>query len=165
MVRGSNRPAGGVWQTLHSIFASTRKTNPARLPIVALILSGQDRSVLSKLAGQEPLDIHFAESCEEAATLANQLTAPVILLDRNWPGTDWRTAVETLARAAQPACVILMSGVTDDYLWQELVSHGGYDVLAKPLRNDSVVRVIKLALTYLDSAKKTDARGLRRVAD
>ena len=162
MARGSNGQSRNVrrprvWQALHSFFAgigSPRKTLASRVPIVALIVGEQDRGVLASVSKQEPFDVHFAESCEEAFTLANQWNAAVIFFDRDWPGTDWRAAVESLAASSHHACVILMSGVADDYLWQELIRRGGYDVLPKPLRNDTVSRVIKLALSYLHSERK-----------
>ena len=156
-----------VWQALHSFFAGTsgRSTAAARVPIVALVVSEQDRSVLESVSSHQPIEFHFAQSCEDASNLVRQLSAPVILFDRNWPGTDWRTAVENLSTSPHRACVILMSGVTDDYLWQELIRRGGYDVLAKPIRADNVERVIKLALSYLNSARKPAVQGLRRVAD
>jgi FixJ family two-component response regulator len=85
------------------------------------------------------------------------LTAPIVLLDRDWPGAEWRTAVERLAAAPHCACVILMSGVSDDYLLQELIRWGGYDILPKPLRADKAARVVKLALSYWNSAPKPAA--------
>jgi hypothetical protein len=53
-----------------------------------------------------------------------------------------------------------MSGVTDGYLWQELVRTGGYDVLPKPLRADNVAKVVKLAMSYWTSAS-TSASSAR----
>ena len=101
--------------------------------------------------------MHFVESCDEASTVSNQLTAPVILFDRDWPATEWRAAVRSLAASPHRACVILMSGVADDYLRQELIRRNGYDVLPKPLRAENVSRVIRLALSYWSSAAWTDA--------
>ena len=46
-----------------------------------------------------------------------------------------------------------MSGVADDYLCQELIRQGGYDILPKPLRADNAARVVKLALSYWNSSK------------
>ena len=138
-------------QVIRSFFAGGGRRGmalPSRVPVVALIVSEQDRCVLTCISGQEPLDVHFAESCEEAGAAASQLTAPVILFDRDWPGTEWKTAVASLAASPHRACVILMSGVSDDYLWQELIRRGGYDVLPKPLQADHVARVLKLALSY-----------------
>ena len=87
--------------------------------------------------------------------MANELTAPVILFDRDWPGNQWKVIVQTLAASAHRACVVLMSGVADDYLWQELVRRGGYDILAKPLRADDFTRVMKLALSYWANVANT----------
>jgi DNA-binding NtrC family response regulator len=126
----------------------------SRVPIIALVVNEQDRHVLTSIADQGPWDVHFAESCEEAGAVANQLGAPVILFDRNWPGTEWRTAVENLAASAHRACVVLVSGVADDYLFQELNRHGGYDILPKPLRPDNAARVVKLALSYWNRSTK-----------
>lgn len=146
-----------VWERLHSLFRggiSNRMTLRSRTTVVALVVNEQDRHVLTSVFGQDPLDVRFAESCDEAYSVANQLSAPVILLDRDWPETEWRTAVERLTASPHRACVILVSGVSDGYLSQELIRRGGYDVLPKPLQADKVARVVKLALSYWTSAPK-----------
>jgi CheY-like chemotaxis protein len=151
MVRGVK-----LWEAIHSFFGDPiprRIAVASRTPMVALVLMEEDRHVLAGISSQEPLDVHFAKSFDEACALANQLAAPVVLFDRNWPGTDWRTAVERLAASPHHACVILLSGVADDYLRQELVRQGGYDVLPKPLRAEKVVSVVKLALSYWNSSE------------
>jgi DNA-binding NtrC family response regulator len=140
-----------MWQVIHSLFTGrdrSRNEPPSRISIVALAVGEQDKSILRAISGQKPVDTHFADSCEEALAIANRLIAPVILFDRDWPGTDWRVAVEQLAATPHGACVILISGVADDNLWQELIRRGGYDVLAKPLRTEDVARVLMLALSY-----------------
>jgi len=123
--------------------------------VVALVVSEQDRHVLTSVSSLEPLEMHFVASCEEACAVAKTLTAPVILLDRDWPGTQWKVSVQSLAALPHRACVVLMSGVSDDYLLQELNRRGGYDVLLKPLRVDNAARVVKLALSYWNSAPKS----------
>ena len=146
-----------LWQVIHSFFGRglpDALEAPPHVPVVALIVNQQDRHVLASAADQESLEIHFAESCEEAGAMANRLVAPIILLDRDWPGSDWRAAVAYLGASLQGACLILVSGVTDAYLWQELIRRGGYDVLAKPLRAPNIARVIKLALHYRASAAR-----------
>jgi DNA-binding response OmpR family regulator len=150
MVRGVK-----LWEAIHSFFGVLIPSPalPSRTPMVALVLIEEDRRVLAGISSQEPFDMHFAKSFDEACALANQLVAPVVLFDRNWPGTDWRTSVERLAALPHHSCVILLSGVADDYLRQELVRQGGYDVLPKPLRSDKVVRVVKLALSYWNSSE------------
>ena len=149
-----------VWQLIHSVFTSgapSRKAPPARIPVVAIVVSEQDRRVLTSVSGQELLELHFVESCEEACTVANHLTAPVILFDRDLPGAEWRTVVGNLAALPHRACVVLMSGVADDYLRQELIRRGGYEVLPKPLRAANISRVINLALSYWTSVASAGA--------
>jgi len=140
-----------MWQAIHTLFGSgtpSRTDVPPRVPVVALVMNEQDRQVLEGATGQEPLEIHFAESRDEAGILVDQLTAPVVLLDRDWPGSDWKLSLERLAASPHRPCVILVSGTSNAYLWQELMRRGGYDLLAKPLRTGNVARVIKLALSY-----------------
>jgi FixJ family two-component response regulator len=88
----------------------------------------------------------------------------VILLDRDWPETEWKAAVERLASSPHHPCVILVSGVSDIYLSQELARRGGYDVLPKPLQADKVERTVRLALSYWNTAAKPAVRagGLRK---
>lgn len=151
-----------VWEMVHSLLTGggPRPADPtSRVPMVALMVNEQDRHVLASVFGQEPLDVRFAESCDEACSVANQLTAPVILLDRDWPETEWRAAVEKLTASLHHPCVILVSGVSDTYLWQELTRCGGYDVISKPLQADKVERAVKLALTYWNSAPKAAERA------
>ena len=158
--RGIRLPS--VRQVIHSLFARTTPnpgTLPPRIPVVALIVSEEDRGVLTRASGEEPLDVHFIESFEEACAVANRLTVPVILLDRDWPRTDWRVILQSLAASAHPACVILVSGVADDNLLREVIRLGGYDVVPKPLREDAVARVLKLALSYWTSIPKPVALG------
>jgi DNA-binding NtrC family response regulator len=159
-VRGSNPSVSdhcsclrmpNFWQLIYSVFTRStpgRNTLPRRIPVVAAVVSEQDRHVLASVSGQEVLEVHFVESCDEACAVAKHLIAPVILFDRDLPGAEWRTTVKSLAASPHRACVVLMSRVVDDYLRQELIRRGGYEVLPKPLRADNILRVIKLALSY-----------------
>ena len=125
----------------------------ARIPIVALVMSDEDRKVLSHISDHEPVEIHFAESRVEAWDVLNRLNSPLILYDRDWPDAEWRTTVQTFAASPHRSCVILASRVADDYLWQELIRCGGYDLVAKPFRADDVARALKLALSYWRSSR------------
>jgi DNA-binding NtrC family response regulator len=159
-----------MFRALHSFLADTPKRGGAehrsaspstktapqiepRIPIVALVVSDHDREVLNCISSREPLDIHFAESHVDAWEAMNRLNSPVILYDRDWPNAEWRTTVQALASSPHRSCVILASRVADDYLWQELIRCGGYDLLAKPFRADDVARALKLALSYWKSAR------------
>ena len=138
----------GIRQLIHSLFARIilrRSVEVVPVPVVALL---EDEPSRRTLASVSSLDVYFAASCADAALLATRLNAPVILIDRDWTETEWRTAVKALASLPHRACVVLVSNVVDGYLWQDLVRRGGYDVLLKPFLADNAARVVKLALSY-----------------
>ena len=98
---------------------------------------------------------NFAKTCDQARSALDQLQAPVIFCDRDLKGGEWRDVVQVLASSPHRACVILTSRVVDDYLWNEVVQRGGYDVLPKPLREEDVVRAVRLAWSYWNTARRT----------
>jgi hypothetical protein len=51
-------------------------------------------------------------------------------LDREAEPADWRNSMSSLAAASHGACVLLVSRVVDEYLWDALVSNGEYDAYA-----------------------------------
>jgi FixJ family two-component response regulator len=96
----------------------------------------------------------FADTCDQARAALDQLKAPVILYDRDLAGGDWREVVQALASSPHRTCVILISRVVDDYLWNEVAQKGGYDVLLKPLREEDVVRAVRLAWSYWNTTRR-----------
>lgn len=167
-----------MWSPIQSllsrIFWLARKRNPAvfgpeanpenrapasLLAIVGLVLDEQDRRLLADLGSRNQWKVSFAETVEEARALSDDLGSPAVLWDRDAAGTDWREAVEALWVSPHRPCVLLLSTVVDDYLWNEVIRRGGYDVLAKPLREADVMRAVKLAWSYWNSKKRTGARA------
>ncbi len=130
------------------------------IAVIGLVASDEDRLLLAGVCSRNRWHLLFADTCEEARAALDQLKAPVILCDRDLPGKGWREAVEDLASSPHRACIILVSGVVDTYLWDEVVRTGGYDVLSKPLREDDVVRAVRLAWSYWNSS--TRSAGLAR---
>jgi CheY-like chemotaxis protein len=127
------------------------------ITVIGLIASDADRRLLSGICSRNRWNLLFADTCEEARIALDKLKAPVVLCDRDLPGKGWRGTVEDLASSPHRACIILISGVVDTYLWDEVVRAGGFDVLSKPLREDDVVRAVRLAWSYWNSATRTAA--------
>jgi hypothetical protein len=119
-----------------------------RTAILSIGSPADDRSVLEELACAQGWKLHFALSCSEAHAAMPGIQPQIILLDRELAPSDWRMAVASLASVSRGACVVLISRVVDDYLWNEVVLYGGYDVLRKPLSEDDVFRIVKLAWAY-----------------
>ncbi len=150
-----------LWKSFQDFWGSlSRDKTSLATPVVALIRDGQDRDLLELIGIRDHLDIHFADTCDEAWNTANRLQSPVVLCGRDVPGIEWPDAVRMLASAVPRPCVILTSPVTDSYMWKEIVERGGYDVLATPLRDADATRAIRLALSYWKSTSNSRQRFL-----
>lgn len=167
------RKAGMIRRTFHSLvstFAEWRprtgrsparaETPPERSSLVEVTLVGlvrgdEDRRFLAGLCGRKGWQVIFTDTCRDAKAAIDRLKAPVVLCDRELPELEWRKAVARLAAPPHRACVILLSGAVDTNLWNEVVRGGGYDVLSKPMREDEVVRAVRLAHSYWNSPART----------
>ena len=124
--------------------------------VIGLVPSDEDRQLLTGICSRNRWSLIFADTREEARTALDKMRAPVVFCDRDLPGNGWRRTVEDLASSPHGACIILLSRVVDTYLWNEVVRIGGFDVLSKPLREDKVVRMVRLAWSYWNSAKNRE---------
>jgi CheY-like chemotaxis protein len=111
------------------------------LTVLALMTSPGDRDLLRQICAGATWKILFADDVEEAVGRP----AGIVLCDRDLSGIDWREAIRRLATSPHPRKVILASYVVDDYLWDEVIHCGGYDVLPKPFRVQEVIHTIQFA--------------------
>jgi len=125
------------------------------ITLVALVLSEWNRAVLSRLAKEHRWEIHFALTSVEAWEVLNERKAQIFLFEREVEGGEWRGVIRNVTAAPRLVCAILISDVTDDYLWNEVVRWGGHDVLVAPLREENVLRAIRLAWLYWNSVMKS----------
>lgn len=165
-----------MWQGIRSIFLSLssvvrkNKAGPgapavahesgscrSHITIVSILLEDQDRSLITEICYRNQWDLFFANTCDEARQLLERLKPQIILLDRDLADGDWRNALSAFASSSAGACTMLISRVADDYLWNEVVCNGGYDVLPKPLREQDVLRAVKFAWSYWNSTRQTAA--------
>lgn len=163
-----------MWHALQSLFSSVstlvdarKMTAAARLPhrnnspspgpisVAGLVMDERDRETLSNLKGHSQWQVRLEDPCEPSWTALSQLGSPIILWDRDLPCGDWRDSVHQLSALPHRPCVLLLSRVIDDYLWNEVVRCGGYDVLSKPLREVEVARAVRLAWSYWASTVAT----------
>ena len=129
----------------------------SELTLVALVLDELDRALLSHLAAEHGWTIHFARTLDEAWAVLNESKAQIILCEREETGTGWRSVIRKMVSAPHLVCAILISNVSDNYLWNEVTMWGGHDVLVTPLREENVVRAIRLAWLYWSSASRNEA--------
>jgi len=105
----------------------------------------EDRFLLERLAPENKWKLRFANSPREGFSLAAKQCFDVILCDRNQPGYPWREVLDEFSQTAPRSCILLLSPANDDYLWGEVVQHGGHDIVRRPLREQSALRAIETA--------------------
>jgi DNA-binding NtrC family response regulator len=139
---------------------AARRGTAERIPVLAITPDDRDRRSLEACSVRGQWDLVMAAGFEDALNGSDKNRAAVILCDRDLPGLDWRAALKKLAALKPALAIILISSVNDEYLWDEVIHRGGYDVLAKPLREDQTLRAVNLAWSYSkERMRATDGRG------
>jgi DNA-binding NtrC family response regulator len=110
--------------------------------ILGIGIGHSERSALEELAPGAKWQLRFSNTPQDAVALLCRDSFAIVLCDRDLPGTNWRSAMEKVKLAAPSASIVLVSGVSDEYLWQEVVKYGGFDVLMKPFLPDPLRRRI-----------------------
>jgi len=120
--------------------------------ILAVSVSLEDCFLLERLAKQHNWEVKIAHSPQYAFGLVSQSYFEVIVCHRNQYGFPWREVMDRLAEGSPQSCILLTSPVHDDYLWRDVLQHGGYDVLTCPLREEAVLHLVDAAIRFLSPA-------------
>jgi len=132
-----------------------RQTTPIpAITILCLIGEDTDRSLIASLCQRNQWGVSFSANRAEAERALHDIKPQIMLFDRDIAGKDWREFVAGFAAATSGVCIMLLSKVIDDNLWNDLVSNGGYEVLRKPLREDEMTRAVRMARSYWSSTVK-----------
>jgi DNA-binding NtrC family response regulator len=123
---------------------------PANPPVPILAVMDRDSDFVTlEIAAQRLRHPMSLVSSYNAARRLAKLSGPAVVMCDRESLTDWRNDVETLARKAPQACIILMSPTRDIELWEEVTQTGGYDVVLKPLDDESARRILARAVSYV----------------
>lgn len=138
-----------------------RRNRRAGIAILCILSEENDQRLIEEVCHGFRWNVYFASDLDDAQRLLARIEFQIVLLDRDLTGDHWREAMTRFATSSGALCILLVSKVFDDYLWNEVVRNGGYDVLAKPLRQPDLARAVKLAWSYWMSANGRTAGLLR----
>jgi CheY-like chemotaxis protein len=124
----------------------------SEIKVIALAASGQDRRLLSEVASDQGWQMNFADTRHEARELLNRQGSPIVLCACEMPGGDWRETIKTVTSSPVSPYTILVSRAADEYLWNDFIQLGGFDILTTPLREADVLRAIRLGWSYWSSS-------------
>jgi DNA-binding NtrC family response regulator len=115
--------------------------------ILAVMQGDADFEIVSDVASRMNWTVTLSPEYEHGARTAKLDGFAVVLCDRDLTA-NWKACLDEFVRSAPHSAIILMSSVNDSFLWEEVTSKGGYDVLRKPLCRDTVAAVVSRAVAY-----------------
>ena len=89
--------------------------------------------------------VRRAASCTDALAILQESVCDVILCEKDLPDGGWRDLLAGLGAGKNALPLIVMSGAADESMWAEVLRDGGFDLLAKPLEDREVCRVLPSA--------------------
>ena len=115
-------------------------------PMALLISPAEaDHNALQQLFEQHGWNLHATKSFESAVPFLRENAVSVVITERDLGGGDWKDVLNAIHGLHEPPLLIVISRLADDRLWAEGLNLGVYDVLAKPLVPEEVVRVLTSA--------------------
>jgi FixJ family two-component response regulator len=123
----------------------------ALLPVLLASERDDDFQNLQALLHNTKWSVERAKSWSDVSGFCDRVVNQVVLLDRHFQGSDWRRSVSSLPNPDANRCLILLSDVSDPYLWNELVQHGGFDVLARPFESSALFRTLAFAQRHCEA--------------
>lgn len=130
--------------------------------VTVLSVSGSeaDSRSLGNLFRHTKWTLLHSPGCADAICLLTSYPVPVVLCDSSLPDGNWRDILAGTAHLPHPPLLIVTSRLADDRLWAEVMEHGGFDVLEKPLNQPELVRVVSLAwLAWKDQWQRAAGAG------
>jgi DNA-binding NtrC family response regulator len=135
-----------LWRRV--LFPSHRPQRADAPRVLAITTLPWDEIFYKKLRATGDWDFIVVRSVHEALSLLTTQQFSIVVCDRDLPGSDWRDVLAKIVESSPRSCFLLASRVSDEYLWREVVAHGGYDVVVKPLEEDVVVQTLHRAWYY-----------------
>ena len=118
------------------------------MPLHSPTTRQDDAANLSAILEGTPWALNEAAIRAEAVRIVRETSVPIVLCDRDVGAGPWQETMAALIAARRGACVILLSIVADQYLWDEVIRLGGFDVLTRPFQKEQVLAMLMFAYTH-----------------
>jgi hypothetical protein len=129
--------------TSESLVASDRLRQPTPIDgdsVISLAISPfqEDLSFLQAMFADANWKLLTAHTYQEGVAQLSRVLIPVVLCECRLADGDWKDVLSRLAPMLEPPRVIVVSHHADERLWSEVLSLGGFDLLATPFREVEV---------------------------
>jgi hypothetical protein len=83
----------------------------------------------------------------------------IVVYDSDSGDGNWKEAFMNLKAAGGDPCILLASRVYDQYLWNEVIRCGGFDVIAKSADREQMTRTLRFAWFWKRKFQQTPVRS------
>ena len=119
-----------------------------KISVLIITSRFEDEAELKELLRDTSWELEAVPRMEDAAAALKAAAVPMLLFDGDTAGPHWREKMKALAISKRNTCVILLTNVSDPYLWEEVVQHGGFDLLTRPFRKEQVLSTLLFAYAH-----------------
>jgi DNA-binding NtrC family response regulator len=115
--------------------------------VTALLISpiDEDHNTLKGIFVEQGWTLYTTKTIESASAILQETATFIVITERDLPVGNWKDVLKVLHRFTDPPLLVVSSLYANEYLWAEALNLGVYDVLAKPLVQAEVVRVLTSA--------------------
>ena len=108
----------------------------------------EERSLVEDVFRKSRWRLYEAPDRKRATQCLKRHPVQVVIATSDVPDWSWQEMLNHLRCLARPPLLIVASRTADEYLWAEVLSVGGYDVLAQPFERQEIERVISSACRH-----------------
>jgi DNA-binding NtrC family response regulator len=139
-------PMPSTFDAVEEEFESTIRLVEPRARILSVSECQTDHTALRRIVDNTQWRLSTAASCHDVLEKLCYIYPLVVFTDCTLPDGNWKDVLELILRFDQPySLLVVTTRLVDDRLWSEVLSHGGFDVLTKPLVEKEVHRVLDSA--------------------
>jgi len=121
-------------------------TEPGIVTVLCVSPVIEDHRRLENIFSHSNWRLSRAENGSEAVSRLIEEPTPVIISDSELPDRSWLSLLDVSSTlSTPPPRMIVASRLADDLLWQQVLQHGGYNVLQKPFDAREVFWVVRHA--------------------
>jgi DNA-binding NtrC family response regulator len=125
---------------------STARTQKRKLEVLTINNDKKECAALRSIMGHTNWRFHCVPTLSSAIKFLEKNLVPVIVCSKELPGDGtWKDVLAAVRRFPNPPDVVVYTAQTNNQLWMEVLTLGGYDLLQVPFNRDEVLRVLSLA--------------------
>jgi DNA-binding NtrC family response regulator len=126
----------------------SRTSSNEPVQLVAIIQDPDDSKSLEQIAASYGWKISIVGSSDAAVAFLKEQPTPLVICDRDLSSEAWSDVLGKIAAQPQAVCVLLASRVADQYLWNQVIQHHGYDLVVKPFQPEELRRAVTFAWSW-----------------